>query len=129
MRESCWGAFISCIACDNFFHPLSLHVFIFQSRGSFLNLFQPEMKLELKHQTDEASYCIATVVNVCGPRLHLLLDGCSHSDDVWLLCDSSEIHPIGWCKEKGLNLKQPEGSLSVFIKLQSSLKRFPIRLC
>ena len=65
--------------------------------------------MELEDPKRDSCYCIATVVNVIGPRIRLRLDGCSSSNDVWKLCDSREIHPIGWCKDKGFNLEKPKG--------------------
>ena len=88
---------------------------VFQQRNFVSNTFQTGMKVEMKDPKDETGYRIATIVKVIGPRLQLLLDGCSNCDDMWVLYDSCDIRPLGWCKENGFTLKQPEGFALFFI--------------
>lgn len=102
---------------------LGVFVTIFQQRSSVSNLFQTGMKVEVKGPKYDSGYRIATVVNVIGPRLQLRFDGCSNCDDMWVLYDSCEIRPLGWCKENGFTLKQPEGFCIVFLRLSALLLR------
>lgn len=75
------------------------------------NPFDIGMKVELKDPKQECVYCIATVVGVIGSRIRLRPDGCSSRDDVWVFCDSRDMHPIGWCKEQGIDVQKPEGEI------------------
>ncbi|XP_065057114.1 polycomb protein Scm-like isoform X2 [Rhopilema esculentum] len=78
-------------------------------RTSSTNTFQVGMKLEVKDPRQDSVVCIATVVTIWGPRLRLHLDGCPKSEDIWVLCDSGEIHPVGWCEGNRGVLQKPKG--------------------
>lgn len=67
------------------------------------------MKLEAVDPRNVNSVCIATVVGVLGSRLRLRLDGSDNKNDFWRLVDSSEIKPVGSCKNIGEMLQPPLG--------------------
>lgn len=73
------------------------------------NDFKVGMKLEALDPRNVTSTCIATVINVLGPRLRLRLDGSDNKNDFWRLVDSSEIHPVGHCEKSGGMLQPPLG--------------------
>ncbi|CAG5134140.1 unnamed protein product [Candidula unifasciata] len=73
------------------------------------NDFRKNMKLEANDPRNSTSSCIATVIDMQGPRLRLRLDGSDDKNDFWRLVDSSDLHPVGYCeKHKGL-LQPPLG--------------------
>ncbi|KAK9884732.1 hypothetical protein WA026_007577 [Henosepilachna vigintioctopunctata] len=74
-----------------------------------INDFKVGMKLEALDPRNVTSTCIATVINVLGPRLRLRLDGSDNKNDFWRLVDSSEIHAIGHCEKSGGMLQPPLG--------------------
>jgi len=67
------------------------------------------MKLEASDPRNLTSTCIATVVNIQGPRLGLRLDGSDDKNDFWRLVDSGDLHPIGHCERTGGLLQPPLG--------------------
>lgn len=74
--------------CQSFFeHTLSWH------SQPPINEFNVGMKLEAIDSRNVTAVCIATVVDIQGPRLCLRLDGGDNKNDFWQLVDSSEIHP------------------------------------
>ncbi|XP_066599296.1 polycomb protein Scm [Prorops nasuta] len=73
------------------------------------NEFEIGMKLEALDPRNVTSTCIATVVDILGPRLRLRLDGSDNKNDFWRLVDSNEIHPIGHCEKTGGMLQPPLG--------------------
>lgn len=80
-----------------------------------VNDFKLGMKLEALDPRNVTSTCIATVINILGPRLRLRLDGSDNKNDFWRLVDSSEIHPIGHCESTGGMLQPPLGKI-LFLK-------------
>ena len=59
------------------------------------------MKLEARRHdqvkdSNHIIFSLATVAFKIGPRLLLHFDGSPSKYDMWTLCDSSDIHPIGW---------------------------------
>ena len=67
------------------------------------------MKLEAHDPRNSTSSCIATVIDMQGPRLRLRLDGSDDKNDFWRLVDSGDLHPVGYCeKHKGM-LQPPLG--------------------
>uniref|UniRef100_A0A7N6AZI8 Lethal(3)malignant brain tumor-like protein 1 n=1 Tax=Anabas testudineus TaxID=64144 RepID=A0A7N6AZI8_ANATE len=52
---------------------------------------------------------IHTVVSVCGYRLRLHFDGYSDCHDFWVIANSPDIHPAGWCESTGHKLHTPKG--------------------
>ncbi|XP_012280648.1 polycomb protein Scm [Orussus abietinus] len=73
------------------------------------NEFKVGMKLEALDPRNITSTCIATVVDILGPRLRLRLDGSDNKNDFWRLVDSNEIHPVGHCEKSGGMLQPPLG--------------------
>ncbi|XP_012944082.1 polycomb protein SCMH1 [Aplysia californica] len=71
-----------------------------------LNDFGKMMKLEANDPRNNTSSCIATVIDMQGPRLRLRLDGSDDKNDFWRLVDSGDLHPVGYC-EKHRGLLQP----------------------
>jgi hypothetical protein len=53
--------------------------------------------------------CIATVVDLLGPRLRLRLDGTDDRNDFWLLVDSEFIHPFEYTTKRGGSIQPPLG--------------------
>ncbi|CAL1543058.1 unnamed protein product [Lymnaea stagnalis] len=73
------------------------------------NEFSKSMKLEANDPRNNTSSCIATVIDMQGPRLRLRLDGSDDKNDFWRLVDSGDLHPVGYCEQhKGL-LQPPLG--------------------
>ncbi|XP_041352567.1 sex comb on midleg-like protein 2 [Gigantopelta aegis] len=73
------------------------------------NDFRVGMKLEAVDPRNLTSICVATVVATQGSRVRLRLDGSDNSNDFWRLVDSADLHPIGYCKNKGGLLQPPLG--------------------
>ena len=82
------------------------------------NEFTIGMKLEASDPRNLTSTCIATVVNILGPRLGLRLDGSDDKNDFWRLVDSGDLHPIGYCEKNGGLLQPPLGN-SGLVSLQT----------
>ncbi|XP_076308461.1 polycomb protein Scm-like [Tachypleus tridentatus] len=74
-----------------------------------INEFNVGMKLEAIDPRNVTAVCIATVVDIQGPRLCLRLDEGDNKNDFWQLVDSSEIHPVGHCEKFGGILQPPLG--------------------
>ncbi|XP_047128414.1 sex comb on midleg-like protein 2 isoform X3 [Hydra vulgaris] len=65
------------------------------------NAFSVGMKLEARRHdqikdSNQIIFSLATVAFMIGPRLLLHFDGSSSKYDIWTLCDSWDIHPVGW---------------------------------
>ncbi|KAH9493103.1 Polycomb protein scmh1, partial [Bulinus truncatus] len=70
------------------------------------NEFSKGMKVEASDPRNHTSSCIATVIDMQGPRLRLRLDGSDDKNDFWRLVDSGDLHPVGFC-EKNKGMLQP----------------------
>ena len=68
------------------------------------------MKFEVPH-SDPTRYWIATVMMPCGQLLRLRYDGINGdaSKDFWSDAFTSDIHPLGWCKQNNKVLEPPDG--------------------
>ncbi|RUS74854.1 hypothetical protein EGW08_017378 [Elysia chlorotica] len=73
------------------------------------NEFSKDMKLEAFDPRNNTSSCIATVIDIQGPRLRLRLDGSDDKNDFWRLVDSEDLHPVGYCEEHNDMLQPPLG--------------------
>ncbi|XP_013081997.2 sex comb on midleg-like protein 2 isoform X1 [Biomphalaria glabrata] len=71
-----------------------------------INEFNKGMKVEASDPRNHTSSCIATVIDMQGPRLRLRLDGSDDKNDFWRLVDSGDLHPVGFC-EKNKGMLQP----------------------
>ncbi|XP_071597063.1 lethal(3)malignant brain tumor-like protein 3 isoform X5 [Heliangelus exortis] len=71
------------------------------------NGFKVGMKLEGVDPEHQSIYCVLTVAEVCGYRIRLHFDGYPDCYDFWVNADSSDIHPVGWCKEHKRTLITP----------------------
>ncbi len=69
--------------------------YVSQNAVPLTNEFAIGMKLEGQDPRNPTSYCIASVMDVLGPRIQLRLDGADDGNDFWQLVDSDTIHPIG----------------------------------
>ncbi|XP_059166365.1 polycomb protein SCMH1-like [Physella acuta] len=73
------------------------------------NEFHKSMKLEANDPRNNTSSCIATVIDMQGPRLRLRLDGSDDKNDFWRLVDSGDLHPVGFCEQHNGMLQPPLG--------------------
>jgi len=73
------------------------------------NDFKTDQSLEAKDARNTSAICVATIVEMRGPRLRLRLDGTDGMNDFWRLTDSKDIFPIGTCKAHGGLLQPPLG--------------------
>ncbi|GFN93457.1 scm-like with four mbt domains protein 1 [Plakobranchus ocellatus] len=72
--------------------------------------FSKGMKLEAPNKNNPNTYWVATIVMTCGPLLRLRYEGYddNSSADFWSDPMTSDIHPLGWCKENGKICQPPE---------------------
>ncbi|GFS13841.1 polycomb protein Scm [Elysia marginata] len=80
-----------------------------QAHDPLKNEFSKDMKLEANDPRNNTSSCIATVIDMQGPRLRLRLDGSDDKNDFWRLVDSGDLHPVGYCEEHKGMLQPPLG--------------------
>uniref|UniRef100_A0A3Q1I6W1 Lethal(3)malignant brain tumor-like protein 1 n=1 Tax=Anabas testudineus TaxID=64144 RepID=A0A3Q1I6W1_ANATE len=73
------------------------------------NGFKQGMKLEGIDPQHPSMYFVLTVAEVCGYRLRLHFDGYSDCHDFWVIANSPDIHPAGWCESTGHKLHTPKG--------------------
>ena len=73
--------------------------------------FSKGMKLEAPNKLTPNTYWVASVVMTCGPLLRLRFEGYqgNSSEDFWSDPMTSDIHPLGWCKENDKTLQAPDG--------------------
>ncbi len=74
-----------------------------------VNDFKVGHKLETYDPRNTSSTCIATVIEIAGPRLRLRLDGTDDRNDFWLMCDSDMIHPFEHSAKHGRKIQPPLG--------------------
>lgn len=53
--------------------------------------------------------CVATVADIIGNRIRIHYDGWADDYDCWMDITSTNIHPVGWCKNNGRSLAPPSG--------------------
>lgn len=80
-----------------------------QAHEPLVNEFSKDMKLEASDPRNNTSSCIATVIDMQGPRLRLRLDGSDDKNDFWRLVDSGDLHPVGYCERHNGMLQPPLG--------------------
>ena len=67
-------------------------------------------KLEAIDISNTSLVCAATVSNVLDGRVLVHFDGWEIDYDYWVVPSSSPyVHPVGWCREKGIELNPPKG--------------------
>lgn len=76
------------------------------------------MRLEAKDRQYPTLVCVATIAAVRGNRLLVHFDGWQNNYDYLCSPESTDIHPVGWCRRKGRDLQKPNG---VCLLLSSSL--------
>ena len=69
------------------------------------------MRLEAKDRKNPMLTCVATISAVRDGKLLIHFDGWGNNYDYWCDVDSTDIHPVGWCKSKdlGQKLQKPKG--------------------
>ena len=68
------------------------------------------MRLEAKDRQHPTMVCVATISEVDrNGRLLIHFDGWGENYDYWCEPDSTDIHPMGWCKERRQKLEKPKG--------------------
>ncbi|XP_023660798.1 lethal(3)malignant brain tumor-like protein 1 [Paramormyrops kingsleyae] len=70
--------------------------------------FEVGMKLEAVDRMNPSLICVATVTDVVDSRFLVHFDNWDDTYDYWCDATSPYIHPIGWCKERGLPLTPPQ---------------------
>lgn len=73
------------------------------------NEFQVGHKLETNDPRNTSSICLATIIEIAGPRLRLRLDGTDNRNDFWLMCDSDLLHPFEYSTKNGRKIQPPLG--------------------
>lgn len=73
------------------------------------------MKLEAKDRLSPSLVCVATITEVKSNCKELLIhfDGWTTTYDYWCHSDSTDIHPVGWCKDNGKALQAPKGEFTI----------------
>lgn len=74
-----------------------------------VNEFKVGQKLETHDPRNTSSTCIATIIEMVGPRLRLRLDGTDDRNDFWLICDSDLMHPFEHSTKQGRKIQPPLG--------------------
>ena len=69
------------------------------------------MRLEAKDRQYPTLVCVATVTAVRDSKLLIHFDGWGAGYDYLCEPDSTDIHPVGWCKRKKRELQKPDGEL------------------
>ena len=64
--------------------------------------FKIGMKLEAVDKANSSLICVATINDILGDWLLIHFDGWDDSYDYWTQTNSPYLHPINWCKSKGL---------------------------
>ena len=69
------------------------------------------MKLEAKDRLNPSLVGVSTVTSVrsSGKELLIHFDGWTEKYDYWCRADSTDIHPVGWCKTHNKQLQKPKG--------------------
>ncbi|KAI5095460.1 lethal(3)malignant brain tumor-like protein 1 isoform X1 [Silurus meridionalis] len=70
--------------------------------------FEVGLKLEAVDRMNPSLICVATVTDIVGKRFLVHFDNWDDTYDYWCDARSPYIHPIGWCKERGLPLTPPQ---------------------
>ncbi len=94
-----------------------------QSISPPLNEFKVGYKLETYDPRNTSSTCIATVIEIAGPRLRLRLDGTDDRNDFWLMCDSDQLHPFEHAARNGRKISPPLGFGNELSKWPKFLER------
>ncbi|KAG1934302.1 lethal(3)malignant brain tumor-like protein 4 isoform X2 [Pimephales promelas] len=81
----------------------------FQAIPNCRNGFKVGMRLEGIDPLHPSMFCVLSVAEVIGFRLHLRIDGYSECYDFWVNADSPDIKPAGWCESTGRKLHPPKG--------------------
>lgn len=75
------------------------------------NKFQAGMRLEAKDRQHPTMICVATITKVdANGRLLIHFDGWGNSYDYWCEPSTTDIHPMGWCKQTKRSLHKPYGT-------------------
>ena len=79
------------------------------------------MRLEAKDRMNPSLVCVATITEVKSNAKELLIhfDGWTSKYDYWCKSDSTDIHPVGWCKDYGKALYAPKGEEKTLSCLQT----------
>ncbi|XP_062918769.1 lethal(3)malignant brain tumor-like protein 2 isoform X1 [Mobula hypostoma] len=85
--------------------------------------FRPGMRLEVVDKTEISRTRKAIVDRVVGGRLRLLYIDCEEDDDFWCHMWSPLIHPVGWSRRVGHNVKYTEESLNGEMNV-SAIRKF-----
>ncbi|XP_060749814.1 lethal(3)malignant brain tumor-like protein 1 isoform X2 [Tachysurus vachellii] len=70
--------------------------------------FKVGLKLEAVDRMNPSLICVATVTDIVGKRFLVHFDNWDDTYDYWCDARSPYIHPVGWCKERGLPLTPPQ---------------------
>ncbi|CAF0811215.1 unnamed protein product [Didymodactylos carnosus] len=74
-----------------------------------VNEFKIGDKVETIDPRNATSWCIGTIIEKCGPRLRLRLDGTDDRNDFWKLVDSADIRSYGSTVKLGQSIVPPLG--------------------
>ena len=77
--------------------------------------FNVGMRLEAKDRQYPTLVCVATVAAVRGSKLLIHFDRWQANYDYLCESDSTDVHPVGWCKKKGRDLQKPNGLWPCFM--------------
>ena len=90
--------------------------------------FKVGMKLEAVDQENPVNICVATVTQVLGRNVWVMLDGESRSEQLFDVL-SHDLFPVGWCEMSGHELQWPRpSSKSLFLSLYTSIYCFMMSL-
>ena len=87
------------------------------------------MKLEAVDQTDSSTMTVATVTQVVGRTMWVLLNGYKH-DSVEHIYDveSFDLYPVGWCSMNGHPLLTPRVQRKQAFHFATSLQVFSLHI-
>lgn len=75
--------------------------------------FKVGMKLEAVDQENPVNICVATVTQVLGRNVWVMLDGESRSEQLFDVL-AHDLFPVGWCEMSGHELQWPRPSSKSF---------------
>ena len=65
------------------------------------------MKLEAKDRKNPGLTCVATITGMEGDELLIHFDGWGENYDYWCKKSTTDIHPVGWCRDHSHPLQKP----------------------
>ncbi|KAJ8361122.1 hypothetical protein SKAU_G00176470 [Synaphobranchus kaupii] len=91
----------------------------------------PGMKLEVSVKGEPEGFWVATIITTCGQLLLLRYEG-YHDDrraDFWCDIMTAGLHPVGWSRQQGREMRPPEGVREKHENLEALLEKSLSEAC